>query len=340
MAEKTIDIVAEKLERLEIRRNTSNQIISYTLPEETPMSYGYVKLGGHRTSFVITDYNKVLHSAPYMLVEPIPELELDIIRSSHLALNKFVPPSAPFVDDTELDFEDEDGVEFIDTFSARYMIDTSHNTPPNGNVWGLLNFPNLINNNSAVNHNHAVYQTLKFTKVVYGPTQVTPGRYLITPELIESGRDLKMKYVTSLKNQNITGNVENSVGLHRFRASGNSAHMGESYETTNATTDYKSMTLQSDIVIKNEDMIAYDEWQLQGKSSAPTGQFIRSETSVWEIEVSDEGEVYNTQPTNVVSEAPEITMSAGSSVAASRYNTTSHQSSENRRDDRRDNRRG
>ena len=41
MAETKVDKVAEQIERRDIRRNFSNQIISYGLPEDSNLKYGY-----------------------------------------------------------------------------------------------------------------------------------------------------------------------------------------------------------------------------------------------------------------------------------------------------------
>jgi hypothetical protein len=51
MAEKSLDIVAEKIERLDIRRNTSNQIISYTLPDDSEKLYGVLRITGNVQRF-------------------------------------------------------------------------------------------------------------------------------------------------------------------------------------------------------------------------------------------------------------------------------------------------
>lgn len=82
MAEKSLDIVAEKIERLDIRRNTSNQIVSYTLPDDSEKLYGVLRITGTRTAFPIADFNRVIYSRPSELVNPIPQFEINIVSKA------------------------------------------------------------------------------------------------------------------------------------------------------------------------------------------------------------------------------------------------------------------
>ena len=79
MAEQTTNIVTEVIERLEVRRNTSNQIISYTLPEDSEKKHGYVRLVGQRNVFDMSDFNKVISNTPTVLVYPTPPIFSSII---------------------------------------------------------------------------------------------------------------------------------------------------------------------------------------------------------------------------------------------------------------------
>jgi hypothetical protein len=105
MAEKSLDIVAEKIERLDIRRNTSNQIISYTLPDDSEKLYGVLRITGTRTAFPIADFNRVIYSRPSELVNPIPQFEINIVSKATIdtrgLLNvrptEFVNPVSPVV---------------------------------------------------------------------------------------------------------------------------------------------------------------------------------------------------------------------------------------------------
>ena len=92
MAEKSLDIVAEKIERLDIRRNTSNQIISYTLPDDSEKLYGVLRITGTRTAFPIADFNRVIYSRPSELVNPIPRFEINIVSKATIDTRGLIQP--------------------------------------------------------------------------------------------------------------------------------------------------------------------------------------------------------------------------------------------------------
>ena len=92
MAEKSLDIVAEKIERLDIRRNTSNQIVSYTLPDDSEKLYGVLRITGTRTAFPIADFNRVIYSRPSELVNPIPKFEINIVSKATIDTRGLIQP--------------------------------------------------------------------------------------------------------------------------------------------------------------------------------------------------------------------------------------------------------
>lgn len=75
---------------LPIRRNTSNQIISYTLPDDSINEYGQIRKVGQRTSFDNADFNRVILEKPTELVNPIPIFELSILKLPELDLGIFI----------------------------------------------------------------------------------------------------------------------------------------------------------------------------------------------------------------------------------------------------------
>ena len=92
MAEKSIDIVGEKIERLDVRRNTSNQIISYTLPDDSEKLYGIHRISGQKTAFPLNDFDRVIYSKPFELVNPIPQFEINIVKKGVVNTGLFVKP--------------------------------------------------------------------------------------------------------------------------------------------------------------------------------------------------------------------------------------------------------
>ena len=148
-----------------VKRNTSKQIISYTLDPEGTDSYGTVKLAASKTVYGKDGFNKVLYRQPTELVNVNPSLELTIINEEKLDLRNFTG--------------------FKDEFSARYEL------PPNDKKYYSYNQSYESRPNGEKPYGPG---NLGFSKVVFGPPQATPGRYTITKELIDSGNDLKLTY--------------------------------------------------------------------------------------------------------------------------------------------------
>ena len=148
-----------------VKRNTSKQIISYTLDPEGTDSYGTVKFAASKTVYGKNGFNKVLYTPPTELVNADPSLELTIINEEKLDLRNFTG--------------------FRDEFSARYEL------PPNDKKYYSYNQSYESRPNGEKPYGSG---NLGFSKVVFGPPQATPGRYTITKELIDSGNDLKLTY--------------------------------------------------------------------------------------------------------------------------------------------------
>ena len=183
MAEKSIDKVAEEIERLDVRRNTSNQIISYTLPdnEDNAMRYGMFRITGERKAYTTSDFNRVLDNDVIDLLNPIPQLELSENIKATLVLSAFTAPEDPLPEDPFAN----DAPVFDDIFSARYEL------PPNKT--NTYRYAQSYEPTVYADIPYG-YTNLGFSKVVSGPPQTTPGRYTITKELIDSGYDLQLTY--------------------------------------------------------------------------------------------------------------------------------------------------
>jgi len=146
-----------------VKRNTSKQIISYTLDPEGTDSYGNVNFAASKTVYKKDGFNKVLYTPPTELVNVDPPLELTIINEERLDLRNFTG--------------------FKDEFSARYEL------PQTKKKYYTYNQSYESNNENPYGSGN-----LGFSKVVFGPPQKSPGRYIITKELIDSGNDLKLTY--------------------------------------------------------------------------------------------------------------------------------------------------
>jgi len=76
MAEINIDNTGEVLSRRDVRRNSSNQIISYTLPDDSDKGYGLQRIPAQTTVFGLTSYDRVIDKLSGELLDNIPDIGL------------------------------------------------------------------------------------------------------------------------------------------------------------------------------------------------------------------------------------------------------------------------
>ena len=76
MAEINIDNTGEVLSRRGVRRNSSNQIISYTLPDDSDKGYGLQRIPAQTTVFGLTSYDRTIDKLSGELLDNIPDIGL------------------------------------------------------------------------------------------------------------------------------------------------------------------------------------------------------------------------------------------------------------------------
>ena len=263
-----------------VKRNTSKQIISYTLDPQGTDSYGTVKFPASKTDYIRAGFNKVLYSAPIELINPTPTTELTIISEERLDLNEFTG--------------------FKDTFSARYEL------PPT-----KTNYYHFAQSWESKDKPYG-WNVLEFGKVVFGPKQTTPNTYTITKELIQSGNDLKFTYYVNAFNRR-TPTASHSLAttvrarLDRSRkGKGETPRAGfaerfetpEHWETGRKDSDKKplpdllsgrdfNIPLTATYTLKNEDMQEFDEWRIAGVAGADGNSHLgyKVDSSWWDIQL-------------------------------------------------------
>jgi len=249
-----------------VKRNTSKQIISYTLDPKGADSYGTVKFPASKTDYIRAGFNKVLYSAPIELINPTPSVEITIISEERLDLKEFVG--------------------FKDAFSARYELPQTK-----------LKYYQFAQSWETKDRAHG-YTRLEFNKVVFGPPQKSPGRYTITKELIDSGNDLKFTYYVNAFNRTlrvptIVGRdnglrVTVRAGLERIRQAQGKTYdnpiFAESIETGQRDLN---IPLNNVYVLKNEDMKEFDEWQIAGVAGTAIESYLGYlvDSSFWDIQL-------------------------------------------------------
>jgi len=140
------------------------------------------------------------------------------------------------------------------------------------------------------------YQKLEYNNVLKGPQQNDPGTYMITPELIESGKNLRMRYAVDVNNSYATGSVNSNgdpsyVGF-RARLQRSSADYQPKL-TDAGVADYKRVpptgwdTLRGEHTVLNSEMRPWDKWFIEGVCGSRTNGRYVAEKSYWEIEAVD-----------------------------------------------------
>ena len=256
----------------EVKRNTSKQIISYTLDPEGTDSYGTVKFPASKTTYGRVGFSKVLYTPPTELVNQIPSTNLTIISEERLDLKEFTG--------------------FKDIFSARYEL------PQNKQKYYTYNQSFESNNENPYGS-----AELGFTKVVFGPPQTSPGRYTITKALIDSGNDLKISYQIQSFNRRGTDLIPDTtpIGIatqfERIRKPQSGTRPSGQVERLNLNDMFankltetgrnNSVTHINSFTIKNEDMLEFDEWQMTGQTGTSTnsevGYYV--DGSWWDIQL-------------------------------------------------------
>jgi len=140
------------------------------------------------------------------------------------------------------------------------------------------------------------YQKLEYNNVLRGPQQSDPGTYMITPELIESGKNLRMRYAVD---------VHNSYAADALNSDGTPANVGfaarlqrtsADYQPslTNAgVTDFKIVppqgwdTLRGEYTVLNSQMRPWDKWYIEGECGTSTNGRYVADKSYWVIEAVD-----------------------------------------------------
>ena len=290
MAETNIDKVAEKTERREIKRNFSNQIISYGLPEDGKLKYGYKKLPAVTTRYERESYNNTIDGLSDELLSVRGDLGI-----TEQSLN-YIKYSESIVAD-----------EFVDAFSGRYAITRNAKTPIGRDSWSGYQNHHILNvyktpaaaNNSDDNarklRNPGGLETVPVDDAEKGPS-LKNGGYVITPELIESGKSIKLTVIMGIGNELIDSNGDKLFKNVNFKLKFNrirkpyepnvSEDIGNTLIETVPRGSYAFLKLEFDVL--NSKMQEGDIWELQGQvSTAYRGVFFYAEKSIFKVDVID-----------------------------------------------------
>lgn len=220
-----------------IKRNTSNQIISYSIPPNSDVEYGVVRLPAVETVYGIDSYNRTLDRLSGDLLQQV----------------------------------DTDGNVFTDTFSGRYEITDSART-----YNGTLDRQNI----------NRFFDTIFWDNVVNGPT-LEDGAYRITKELIDSGKNLRLKATVAISNDTQT----NRFTQVRFQRKRIPLPPGSGFVFRETVVSPGQGTIHQIVYeITNSEMVENDLWEVQVKygrnrTTEVEGIYMRGDQSLFEVEL-------------------------------------------------------
>lgn len=278
-----------------IRRNSSKQIVSYTLPEDSDKEYGYKRIPGTTTEFDSQVYNRTIPQLSNELITPLPEFTNEVIEQNFVLESKMY-----YVVGTTLQpIRGEEIVEPEDKFSGRYELSPNANSARDktdreeispGSAFHNSHFSGVSYHNDGVRNATDGFLTsggrkpLQWDTKAYGPPLQNFG-YRITKELIESGRNLNIRAVVSFSLVHSNGNnVGAYARIQRQRAGDFSA---PTYGFSSKGQDYVTPAypmLQCVLDIPNEDLVEGDLFQISSIfGSVNDGVFIYGHKSVFEV---------------------------------------------------------
>lgn len=291
MAETKVDKVAEKVERRDIRRNFSNQIISYGLPEDGKLKYGYKRLPAQSVVYSAESYDKSIDRLSTELISNVGDLR---ITEQTLNYVQFLTPSGE--------------PEFEDTFSGRYAINRDARTkrgrtPWSG--WGDVNYfapfkDAVLPSNNQYSEDRAFnkpfgLETIPFNDTEKGPS-LKEGGYVITQELIDSGKSLKLyanigiaNYLTDETNEPLIRDVKFKLKFNRIRKpkeANVSENIGNTLIEIVPHGTWANLELEFDVL--NSKMKEGDIWELQAEvQTSYRGVSYRQGNSIFKVDVID-----------------------------------------------------
>ena len=290
MAETKVDKVAETIERRDIRRNFSNQIISYGLPEDGKLKYGYKRLPAQSVVYSEESYDKSIDRLSTELISNVGDLR---IIEQTLNYVEFLTPSGE--------------AEFEDTFSGRYAITNgAAEVPGGGKSWTGYKDNHYINpyvapdkvtpyKNHGSNFKFGGYRTIPFDNTEEGPG-LKDGGYVITQELKDSGKSLKLTAIIGVANELVDSNgARNETGV-QFKFKFNrirkpyvpniSDNLGNARYQSVRHNSYPFIKVEFDVL--NSKMQVGDIWELQGQvTTAYRGCFFYGNKSIFKVDVID-----------------------------------------------------
>lgn len=271
MPEQNTDNILQNVNKRDIKRNTSNQIVSYTLEDDSNFEYGIHKVEGVTQRYDKEVYGRAIDTLSNELIVDLPDVPLETIQFNYVDETKlYVNGQANEVDDG-----------FEDIFSGRYELTNGARTHKGWKDTHTIN-PTFSNaDTQAEGFSFSGYDVIPFDKAVFGPG-LEEGGYRITKELIESGKNLRFQVKIGVANE--------SNSSQNFHLIFNRKRKPNSVATTYAEEFIQVASpgypfIQTTYDLMNNQMREHDIWEVQAKVTAARGVFLWGDKSVFNVEV-------------------------------------------------------
>ena len=269
--------IKDKNERRDVRRNTSNQIVSYTLPTNSVQQYGLVKLPAIKEELNKEQFERVINTNVTEFQFNIPDTNLELISLNAIFFSQKVITDTP---------------SFLEPLREKY---NSRYTPDFNSNNGLYEIPTGYSND--------YYPTkLPFDKVITGQSQdVEAGTFLITQELKDSGYDLLLTYrvTAEYRGTGLSGSAfvtmfdfDNADGIQSPKLPSNSKRVdiGYGYQViptpggSGLNLTFNRKVNEGIYRVTNSEMRVFDRWQVKCLVGSSNTQLIADE-SYFDIEI-------------------------------------------------------
>ena len=277
MAEKNTDSIEGNLNRREIKRNSSNQIVSYTLKENSTDEYGYQLVPAIQTHYDKETYAKTIERLSNELVATRPDIPTEIVEQ------KFISEKKIYVNSVANDVDDP----FDDLFSGRYEITDNAETYFRGRDYHSIN-PSYYD---AAEFARRDFEFKGFRKIYWDNTLKGPeldeNGYRITKELIDSGKNIRLKTTIGVGNE-ISPDKDVALRLVFIRKRPPFEPREEFAEAYTNVAPNEYLYLATTYDVMNEDMEEGDLWQVHAQCGNASSNFFQyGEKSIFTVEVFD-----------------------------------------------------
>lgn len=246
----------------DVRRNSSNQIVSYTLEEDSGTDYGMHKVPAVTSLYEKDSYNRTIPQLSSELIVPLPDIPLEVISQT------FVDEANIYIQGISIKSSGVEEPEPEDTFSGRYELTPnapSYRGAESPGWFDNTHFSGISYHNSGVRgatDNFILFPGFKeilWDNAVFGPP-LTNGGYRVTKELIESGRNLNIRTVIGFSINKGGSTVNANVRIIRKRIPGDPENVVEINNGTYAAA-YPMIELVHDV--PNADLVENDIYEVQ-----------------------------------------------------------------------------